>query len=421
MYEEISLEESWQLLQKHIPCLGWETIAVTRALGRVLPEDVYAPYSLPPQAQSAVDGYALGTGFFAAGSTFILPNAWSNSTEMLLNPGQARYVDTGEVLPPGTMAVVPQEKAQRESGDLRVLENIKDGQNIKTAGEDFQQGELLLKAHSSLDPASLAVLTAFGIAEVKALCQPRVAVICLANNIVPWWIEPGIRQMRDSNTPLLTAFVQQQGGLVTAVHYASQLGMHTLEVLKQLLSEVELLLMVGGTYQSGKNISRLLMEAVGAQICYWGVPVQPGSHTGAGRVGNCLLLSLSGNPAACAVGYHLFAAPVLRAMQGMPWAYQPIKARCRNAFPKPTGSRRLVRGRLSWQDDSWEIEFLPGQKPSMLRSLLNCNALVDLPAGSAPVQAGDEVKTIVLSHHPVAVFLTEKKAAPLYILGGERC
>jgi molybdopterin molybdotransferase len=45
------------------------------------------------------------------------------------------------------------------------------------------------------------------------------------------------------------------------------------------------------------------------------------------------------------------------------------------------------------------VLVLPGQKSSMLRSLIDCNALIDLPAGHLPVDAGSEVSLILLGLH----------------------
>jgi len=50
-----------------------------------------------------------------------------------------------------------------------------------------------------------------------------------------------------------------------------------------------------------------------------------------------------------------------------------------------------VRGHATVTESGWVVEVLPGQKPSMLRSLINCNSLIDLPAGTAPVKAGEQV------------------------------
>lgn len=424
MYEDISLEQAWHLLCHHTSQLKPETLKVQTAMGRVVAKPVNASQDLPPLSQSAVDGYALGTGASDIGSTFTLrDNAAACSLESILQAGQAAAVDTGNPIPPGTVAVIPQEKVTLDHHSLRLLEKVKIGANIKRSGEDFVQGEALLEAGTRIDPTSLGVLAAFGIAEVETVCQPRVAIVCLAEDIVPWWDNPEPEQMRDSNGPMLTGLIAQSGGKIVSIQYQSQPGVNINSCLQEIIQEADLLIMVGGTYQNGVNTSRLLMESIGAQILYWGVPIQPGSHTGAGTVGNCIILSLSGNPAACAVGYHLFAAPLMGWMQGQSWTYQTIQARCTNGFPKKTGSRRFVRGKARFFETGWEVEVLPGQKPSMLRSLLDCNALIDLPAGSGPVDMGEPVAIHLLGNHKAVDFSAEvchpNNVSLVSVTGGE--
>lgn len=405
MYEDIDLEQAWRLLQEHSPSLRHEVVSATAALGRILAQTLYAGQDLPPQAQSAVDGYALGENHGMDNNPYVLCGSLSTaeSASAVLDKGHAKAVNTGGVLPLGTVAVIPHEKVSVKGEHLYLLGKVKPGDCIKRAGEDFARNKRLLTAGTQVDPTALGLLAAFGIDVVEVLERPRVAIICLADNIVPRGIEPGSGQMRDSNGPMLSGFVSEQGGITVALHYPPHTGGSLNIVLQELSRQTELVLLVGGTYQDGENTSRLLMEDVGAQVIFWGVSIQPGSHAGAGKLGNCLLLSLSGNPAACAVNYHLYAAPVMRNLQGMPWYYRQVTARCRNGFPKKTGSRRFVRGRACWQNSGWEVEVLPGQKPSMLRSWLGCNALIDLPPGSGPIAEGEEVRVLLLTDYTVSL------------------
>ncbi|NLM87936.1 MAG: molybdopterin molybdotransferase MoeA [Syntrophomonadaceae bacterium] len=401
MNEGIGLEQAWQLLQDNLPSLQYEMVATADALGRVLAHTLYASQDLPPHDQSAVDGYALGKNDGNDSEKYRLSDSKPIKDFSLatLEDGQAMAVDTGEVLPLGTAAVIPHEKTIVEGEYLRLLGKFKPGDNIKSAGEDFACNDMLLAAGTLIDPAALGLLAAVGINEVEVVKRPRVAIINMADNIVPSGIEPAIGQMRDSNSPMLKGFISQQGGIVVSLYYLSDIPISMDTLVKELSTQAELILLVGGTYQNGESDSRLLMEDVGAQIIFWGVPIQPGSHAGVGKLGNCLSLSLSGNPGACAVNYHLYAAPVIRSLQGLPWYYRQVMAKCRNGFPKKTGTRRFVRGKANWHDNGWEVEVLPGQKPSMIRSWLGCNALIDMPPGSGPIEAGEQVKVILLTDY----------------------
>ncbi|TLN17020.1 hypothetical protein FDZ71_06565 [bacterium] len=54
----ISFESALQKILGRLEPMGVETVALTDALGRVLAETVRAPRNLPPQGNSAMDGYA---------------------------------------------------------------------------------------------------------------------------------------------------------------------------------------------------------------------------------------------------------------------------------------------------------------------------------------------------------------------------
>ena len=55
----LSIEEALDKIRSGIAPLATEEIFVADALGRVLAEDVIATLSHPPQAVSAMDGYAV--------------------------------------------------------------------------------------------------------------------------------------------------------------------------------------------------------------------------------------------------------------------------------------------------------------------------------------------------------------------------
>lgn len=394
MLVNISLEEAQNQILQHTHRLNTESISILTALGRIGATEVHAPADLPGRDQSAVDGYALcglmdKYQLIGAGKPGEVP-------QELLQPGQAFAVSTGGNLPDGAMAVIPREKTEIRNNYLYPQEEIKPGNNIKQAGEDFPRGSLLINCGSKIGAAEISLFAAFGITNIEVYRQPRVAVLCLSKNIVAWKSTPETGQMRDSNGPLLSSLVIRDGGIPMACYVTVPDAISPKLAAEKLLEQADILIITGGTYADGENEARSLMKELGAEILYWDVPVQPGSHTGFSIYNSRQIFALSGNPAACAVGYHLFVVPALKAMQGSAPCFRRITAVCSNGFPKKAGSRRFIRGHLVWTDEGWRVAVLPGQKPSMIRSLIQCNALIDIPAGSSPVAAGEDVSVIII-------------------------
>lgn len=394
MLVNISLEEAQNQILQHTHRLNTESISILTAFGRIGATEVYAPGDLPGRDQSAVDGYALcGLGnkyqLIGTGKLEEVP-------QKPLQPGQAFAVSTGGNLPDGAMAVIPHEKTKIKDNYLFPQEEIKPGNNIKQAGEDFFQDSPLINCGSKIGAAEISLLAAFGITDIEVYRQPRVAVMCLSKNIVAWQSNPGTGQMRDSNGPLLSSLVIRDGGIPVACYVTVLDAISPKLAAEKLLEQADILIITGGTYADGENEARSLMEELGAEVLYWDVPVQPGSHTGFSIYNSRQIFALSGNPAACAVGYHLFVVPALKAMQGSDPCFKRITAVCSNGFSKKAGSRRFIRGHLVWTDEGWKVAVLPGQKPSMIRSLIQCNALIDIPAGSSPIAAGEDVSVIII-------------------------
>ncbi|MGE5379920.1 MAG: molybdopterin molybdotransferase MoeA [Methylocystaceae bacterium] len=387
MEREVSIERAHELIASRVVRIADEEISISTAAGRTLSRDLYCQQNMPAWPQSAVDGWALAQGG-EIGSRYQI------SQDKVLHRNQAYRVLTGGILPEGTAAVVPEEKTDLKGDLISLQERVKSGSNIKQVGEDFELGELLLSAYTPLDWGTIALLAAAGVHPIPVVKRPRVAVMAMAANLVPYAAVPQPGFTRDCNTPLLTNLVSEEGGMVI-----EEVQDNCPERLRELAKKADIVLITGGTYNQNSADAWNLMLAIGAEILYWGVNIQPGSHHGCGVYNGCLLLALSGNPGACAVGYHLFAAPALRLLQGIsPWP-PAVKARCVNNFPKPANTRRLVRGQAWTTGRGWEVFILPGQKPSMIRSLLHCNALIDLPAGSSPLNVGDMVSIILLDRN----------------------
>ena len=409
MLVNISLEEAQNLILNHSGVLAAETVSILASLGRVSAADIFAPSDLPGNAQTAVDGYALSNLAEVAERQYLLTGnlKLGEIPLKLLQPGQALGVLTGSELPDGTIAVIPHEKVKINNSILYPREEVKAGNNIKTAGEDFSQNDCLLSRGSLIGAADISLLSAYGISSIKVYRQPRVAVLCLSKNIIDWQSIPEPGQMRDSNGPMLSSLIIQDGGIPVACLVVDRCyAFHA--TVETLLQQADVLIIIGGTYAEGDNEAQSLMKELGAELLYWDVSMMPGSHNGASLRNSQQIFALSGNPAACAVGYHLLVAPALRNMQGLSLGLQRITATCANGFNKKSASRRFIRGHLSWSEAGWQINVLPGQKPSMIRSLISCNALIDMPAGSTPFEAGKDVSVIVLE--PINLGRTNSKA-----------
>lgn len=358
------------------------------------------PGTCPPHPQASVDGYAVHVDDVGRCSNFKVKEYLRNGDVpgSPLMPGQTAGVVTGGPLPGGTGAVIPQESVAVKGDRAVFTAEVSPDSNIKQPGEDFRAGELLARRGIRLDPGLLGVLAAFGNSEVPVCRRPRVMILSLGREIVPCHATPAPGQIWDSNGPLLASLVTRDGGQVAGVEVAGDENPDGVkERLKKLLKQADLVLTVGGAASGVCDNALLALREIGARLLFWGVRIKPGSHCGAAVWDSKPVISLSGNPAACAVGYQLLAAPVLRAFQALNPFPHRLAALCTDPFPKKGGPRRFLRGYAVCHQDGWRVSLLPGQKSSMLRSLIGWNALVELPAGHPPLEPESQVSVLLLN------------------------
>lgn len=399
---DIELNDAQARLIQAINPLEGERVPVLSAQGRVVAEIVTARHDLPSCRQSAVDGFAVSDDKLAGVKFRLLEE--NVSPDLLLGKGEACPVVTGGVVPENARTVIPFEYAEVVNGYVTFSREVESGKNMKSAGEDLRGGDVLARPGDRMDSGLISVLAAFGYEQVLVHRLPRVGILSLYQGIIPWQNDPLPHQVRDSNSPLLISLVDGDGGIVVAMEMAGEDRSMLKQRVLEMLGKIDVLIIIGGTHAGEYDEARQLLEEIGAEMLFWGVKIRPGSHPGAALWNSRMIICLSGNPGACMVGYHMLAAPVIRCLQGISPFVPRIKAVCTNSFDKAGGPRRFLRAHATIHENTWKVEVLPGQKSSMLRSYINCNALIDLPAGHPPLEAGSEVSVILLNLAHSAIY-----------------
>lgn len=396
---DISLEEAQQLLLQNLTPLVAEKVSILDASYRVLAENLVAGENLPAWSSGARDGYVLHANDLDGNRKLSIVGTLplGQLPQASLNSGETYEVKTGEPVPEGSVALVPHEKVEIGETEIYLGRAVREGEFIRQAGEDFKAGELYAPEGIIISPGLISVLAAQGRNEVYVYSSPRVAVLSLGEQLVSWKETPNPGCLRDSNGPLITALARRDGAQIVAPKVAGNKSWAELVAyMRDIIEKVDLLITIGGTYARKEAQTKSLFTEMGGEMLFWGVPIQPGGHNGAALWNKKRLISLSGNPAACAVGYELLAAPVIRALQGKEPYTPRVKAQCLDNIGAKGSERRFVRAYLTTDGSTWKVKVLPGQKPGMIRSLVNCNALIDLPAGNPAIAAGTLVSVILL-------------------------
>ena len=397
----LTLEEAQQVLCEGIDCLGTEKLPLMGALGRRLAEEINAPMDQPPFDRSPLDGYALRAADTAGAcrehpvSLTVADTVYAGDTPRVpVTPGRAVRVMTGAMLPPGCDCVLKQEDTDMGSPAVEIYASLRPGDNYVYRGEDYRAGTCLLPAGSRVDAAAAGVLSSAGITQVPVNRRPRVGVLSTGDEVV----EPGVRplpagKIYGANLPLLLARLRELGVENVTGQLAGDDPQAVAEAMKRMLETCDLLITTGGVSVGDKDIFHQALPLLGAERVFWKVQLKPGSPAMFSRYGGKPILSLSGNPFAAFTTFELLARPLLAALSGEPELLpRREKAVLDTPFPKGSPIRRFVRGKY----EKGHVSLPEGHSSGVLRSLVGCGCLVDIPAGSGPLAAGETVDILML-------------------------
>jgi molybdopterin molybdotransferase len=400
----LSVEEALERILAPIKALAITHVPLSVSLGLVLAQDIVAQENIPPFDNSAMDGFALlskdsksgagqpprlrVTGEIAAGYVADSP----------VEEGTAMRIMTGAPIPAGADAVIQIELTRfdgPESTWVEVLQEVAPGNNIRPAGEDIQRGQTVLTRGMEIGAWEIGILATLGWATVPVIRRPRVAILGTGDEVIDVGeaLRPG--KIRNSNSYLLEAAVQQAGA------EAQRLGVarDTVESLREKFSEAmtyDLILTSGGVSVGEFDLVKKIMQEQG-DINFWRINMRPGKPVAFGSIGGTPLLGLPGNPVSTAVTFALFGRPVIRKMLGHTRLVKPqIDVIVENGVSDRAMRRHYVRAHVSWQDGHFIARTTGNQGSHVMTSLLNANAFVIVPEGGSEVHAGDTAKAMML-------------------------
>src|SRR3954468_11632898 len=300
--------------------LGEEMVALDEAHHRVLARDIAALRTQPPQAMSAMDGYAvraidvsrpgarLGViGEVAAGRPF----------DCRVGHGEAVRIFTGGVVPDGADAVVIQEDTSLADGDLSITEAAVAGRHIRRAGVDFREGDVLLRKGIRLTERDLALAAGMNHPLLPVRRRPKVAILATGDELVMPGTTPGHGQIVYSNGYALHALARSEGAETIDLGIAADtLEATTAGIRRARESGADILITTGGASVGDHDLVQQALRDEGIAMAFWKIAMRPGKPMMHGRLGAMGVIGLPGNPVSSYVCAFLFMVPLIRALSG---------------------------------------------------------------------------------------------------------
>ena len=421
----LSVEEARSRILEMFQPLESERKPVLEALGQVLAEDVSSPMSIPPLANSAMDGYAVQSSDIT-GATPDTPKslrvigqvAAGQLPQNEVVPGTAVRIMTGGPIPPGADTVVPFEDTDeydlKSSGmglsdiaEIKVNIGASEGSNVRPAGQDISKGQTVLKKGMLLRPSEIGVLASVGRDMVEVVRRPVVAVIATGDELMEPGgpIAPG--KIYDSNSYSVTAAVLRYGGVPRFLGIARD----NLESMNAKLEEgldADLLLTSAGVSRGDYDIVKDLLASRG-KVAFWSVRMRPAKPLAFGvfpRPGGRQVphVGLPGNPVSALVAFEELVRPAILRMLGRTDLEKPtIRAELEEDVVNTDGRRVFARVVVTRRNGRYYACLTGDQGSGVLTSMALANGLAICPEDVPRMKAGEEVDVQMLDW-PEGVF-----------------
>ena len=384
--------------------LGVENIALAAAPGRVLAQDLVAPFDLPRFDNTSVDGYAVhaddierasreGSALLTLDMVIPAGDALRGRT---LTAGNAARVLTGSPLPAGTAAVVMQEDVTAHPGHVRIPAGITSGQCIRRQGEEFRCGDIVARASQSITPPLCSLAATLGLTELRVGRAPRVGLLLTGSELVAPGQPLRDGQIYESNGAGLAAALRLAGIASLDLRTVADLPEATRGALTELLEANDVVVTSGGVSVGTHDTVKEALQQLGVERRLWRVAMKPGKPFYFGvrhRSGKkTAVFGLPGNPLSTLVTFSVFAFPYLRAIQGAASRAPHFTATLAAPLKKNGPRLEFVPVTLVLDATGWRAQPLDQRQSHMLGGFAKADALAVFPAEINQLAVGETIE-----------------------------
>ena len=396
----LPVDDARDRILKNVKPLAAESVALDKALGRVLAKPVAARRDQPPFDSSAMDGYAVraeDVGLAPVTLKLIGMSAAGHGFRGKLGKGQCVRIFTGAPMPKGADAVVIQENVGAEGNAIRVLQAVRPEQNVRARGLDFRRGDALLPAPLRLNARDIGLAAAANAAEVSVRRRPLVALIATGDELVLPGGRPGPDQIVSSNSHAIAAMAALLGADVMNLGIVADSLKATERAIAK-AAKADILVTTGGASVGDHDHVQEALRNSGVAIDFWKIAMRPGKPFMYGRRRGQHVLGLPGNPVSALVCARLFLKPLIDRMLGLAVTDELVEARLGAPMKENDGRQDYVRATLAEAADGSRIATpFPRQDSSMQRTFREAEALIVRPPHAPAASQGDVVKILRLT------------------------
>ena len=205
----ISLKKAIQLIDKEKKNLfKISKIKLSKALNKVVAEDILSPINLPSLDCAGLDGFVFNSSHKSK-----LP-----ISKKIITPGKifknhshnyAYRINTGAIIPKNLSNFVSIENSKTDNVSLFISQSKISNKDIKKKGEDLKKGKILIRKNEKINFLKLSLLASAGIVNVKIFSSLKIGIVSNGDELVKIGSIKKKEQVYDSNKLQIINFLKK--------------------------------------------------------------------------------------------------------------------------------------------------------------------------------------------------------------------
>jgi len=374
-----------------------EIIPIHDALNRTLATNLLSTINVPPQTNSAMDGYAVKFEDIRSNKQpqlKIIGVAYAgNPFNGEINSGECIRIMTGAIMPKNVDTVIMQEQTTVQENLLSINGEHSKAQNVRLQGEDLQIGEAALVAGTRLKPTDIGIIASLGIESIEVYRRVKAAIFSTGDELknIGDKLENG--QIFDSNRYTILSLLQQLNIEITDLGIIKDDPETTKQAFLTAKNSHDVLITSGGVSVGDADYVKQTLDSLG-EINFWKIAMKPGRPLAVGKLDNTYFFGLPGNPVSAAVTFYQIVQPALRQLSGQNQTQTPtLKMKCISKLKKRPGRIEFQRGIMEKSENGeFLVKSTGNQGSHVLSSLNNANCFIILDEKRGDVEAGEQVE-----------------------------
>ena len=366
----------------------------SRALGRILAENVIADRNYPPFDRSTRDGFAVRAADAAnpGGRLRLIGESRAGRAfDGQMEAGATVQIMTGAPLPRGANAVVMLEDAEVAGDYVLVHRAVRPGQHYVVEGQETRAGESVLKRGKRLGYAELAMAAQVGRCKVEVAKKPRVAILSTGDEIIFAGDSPQRFQIRNSNSISLAAQVSLAGGEPLVVGIAPD-NVTELRVRIEQALKADIVILTGGVSVGKYDLVEQVLKELRVEFFFDTLAIRPGRPAVFGACNNTPVFGLPGNPVSTMVTFELLVVPAIEAMSGHPpGSLHLFKAKLAHPVDEKPPLAHFLPARVQWPDGQATVEALHWEGSGDIGAVVRGNCFLLVHESKQKLEAGEIV------------------------------